>query len=57
MLADHDTEAWSYLDDWATHGHAVIDINTAAGSAPSPLAPPPTAKPAPVADRTAPVRR
>ncbi|CAM5243406.1 hypothetical protein SHIRM173S_09199 [Streptomyces hirsutus] len=27
-LADHDAEAWSYLDDWATHGHAVIDINT-----------------------------
>ncbi|PZG72868.1 hypothetical protein C1I97_37900 [Streptomyces sp. NTH33] len=57
VLADHDAEAWSYLDDWATHGHAVIGINTAAGSAPSPLAPPPTAKPAPVADRTAPVRR
>ncbi|WP_406357248.1 hypothetical protein OHB56_32910 [Streptomyces sp. NBC_01635] len=54
-LADHDAEAWSYLDDWATHGHAVIDITTTARSTPSPLAP--TAKPTLVADRTTPVRR
>ncbi|MFD5656181.1 hypothetical protein [Streptomyces hirsutus] len=56
-LADHDAEAWGYLDDWATHGHAVIDINTTARSTRSHLAPPPTAKPAPVAGRTSPVRR
>ncbi|MEF9902117.1 hypothetical protein [Streptomyces sp. P9-A2] len=56
-LVDHYAEAWSYLDDWATHGHAVIDINTTARSTQSRLAPPPTAKSAPVVGRTTPVRR
>ncbi|MFJ6709055.1 MULTISPECIES: hypothetical protein [unclassified Streptomyces] len=37
-LAEHHAESWSYLDDWATHGHALREINTAARKAPSPLA-------------------
>nr|WP_203615427.1 hypothetical protein [Streptomyces sp. SID13726] len=40
-LAEHHAECWSHLDDWATHGHVLGDINTAAQYAPSPLAPPP----------------
>ncbi len=56
-LADHDAEAWSYLDDWATHGHIVIDINTTVRTTPSTPAPQPTAKPAPVSGRPTPARR
>ncbi|QOV47759.1 hypothetical protein IPT68_24835 [Streptomyces chromofuscus] len=56
-LAEYHAEAWSYLDDWATHGHAVHDIHTAARHAPSTLAPPPTATAAPSTGRTNPVRR
>ncbi|MFC9131395.1 hypothetical protein ACFT4A_31780 [Streptomyces sp. NPDC057099] len=38
-LAGHHAESWSYLDDWATHGKAIREINTAARNAPSPLLP------------------
>ncbi|MFJ9712833.1 hypothetical protein [Streptomyces sp. NPDC101234] len=38
-LAEHHAESWSYLDDWATHGTALREINTAARKAPSPLVP------------------
>ncbi|MGC0405258.1 hypothetical protein RKD27_007902 [Streptomyces sp. SAI-126] len=44
-LAEHHAECWSHLDDWATHGSVIGDINTAARHAPSPLAPPPVALP------------
>ncbi|MFF7400567.1 hypothetical protein [Streptomyces murinus] len=57
-LAEHHAECWSYLDDWATHGHAITEINAAARSAPSPLAPsPPTAQPVPATARTSLARR
>ena len=56
-LADHHTESWSYLDDWATHGYVLIDINSAARHTPSPLAPPPTATAAPASGRSTAVRR
>ncbi|MEV0472526.1 hypothetical protein [Streptomyces prunicolor] len=56
-LAEHHAECWSYLDDWATHGHVIGDINSSARHAPSPLAPPPRAAPAPAAGRTIEVRR
>ncbi|MGW4289672.1 hypothetical protein ACWEIK_22380 [Streptomyces sp. NPDC004673] len=36
-LADHHAESWSYLDDWATYGSALREINTAARHASSPL--------------------
>ncbi|GAA1160125.1 hypothetical protein GCM10009654_15420 [Streptomyces hebeiensis] len=54
-LAEHHADVWSYLDDWATHGHALRDINSAARHTPARLAPPPapTATPGP----TIPVRR
>ncbi|MGW0710498.1 hypothetical protein ACWD4G_31845 [Streptomyces sp. NPDC002643] len=55
-LAVHHAEAWSSLDDWATHGHVIRDINTAARHAPSPLAPPPTATAAPATGRASRVR-
>ncbi|MFF3849642.1 hypothetical protein [Streptomyces sp. NPDC002328] len=45
-LAEHHAESWSYLDDWATHGKALREINSAARKARSPLAPTPV--PAPV---------
>ncbi|MFJ6636376.1 hypothetical protein ACIQMR_34130 [Streptomyces sp. NPDC091376] len=48
---------WSYLDDWASHGQAVLDINTAARHAPSTLAPPPTATTVPASGRASTVRR
>ncbi|MCX2969471.1 MULTISPECIES: hypothetical protein [Streptomyces] len=54
-LAEYHAESWSYLDDWASHGQAVLDINTAARRAPSCLAPRPTATTA--AGRTSTVRR
>ncbi|QNE74557.1 hypothetical protein F0344_07980 [Streptomyces finlayi] len=54
-LAEHHAESWSYLDDWATHGQALREINSAALKAPSRLAPPPTT--APVTGRAAPVRK
>ncbi|MFI1721791.1 hypothetical protein [Streptomyces sp. NPDC020489] len=38
-LAEHHAESWSYLDDWATHGKALREINSAAHRARSPLAP------------------
>ena len=38
-LAEHHAESWSYLDDWATHGKALREINSAALIARSPLAP------------------
>ncbi|MEU3299706.1 hypothetical protein ABZ729_07765 [Streptomyces sp. NPDC006678] len=56
-LAEHHVECWSYLDDWATHGHAIGDINSAARHAPSCLAPPPTATAVPASGRTTSVRR
>ncbi|MFD3415310.1 hypothetical protein [Streptomyces cyaneofuscatus] len=40
-LAEHHAESWSYLDDWATHGKAVREINAWARTARSPLAPAP----------------
>ncbi|MEU0844031.1 hypothetical protein ABZ370_31770 [Streptomyces sp. NPDC005962] len=45
-LAEHHAESWSYLDDWATHGKALREINSAARKTRSPLAPIPA--PAPV---------
>ncbi|MFE6166023.1 hypothetical protein ACFQ7F_44810 [Streptomyces sp. NPDC056486] len=45
-LAEHHAESWSYLDDWATHGKALQEINTAARKARSPLAPAPARVPA-----------
>ncbi|CQR61861.1 hypothetical protein [Streptomyces leeuwenhoekii] len=56
-LAQHHAECWSYLDDWAAHGHVLSEINTAARHAPSPLASPPTTRPAAAAAQTAPARR
>ncbi|MFF7476775.1 hypothetical protein [Streptomyces sp. NPDC008092] len=47
-FAEHHAESWSYLDDWATHGTALREINTSAPKAPSLLAP---------ASALAPVRR
>ncbi|WP_244190420.1 hypothetical protein [Streptomyces caeruleatus] len=38
-LAEHHAESWGYLDDWATHGKALREINSAARKARSPLAP------------------
>lgn len=38
-LAEHHAESWSYLDDWATHGKALREINLAARKARSPLTP------------------
>ncbi|MFE4212173.1 hypothetical protein [Streptomyces sp. NPDC056844] len=46
-LAEHHAESWSYLNDWASHGQALREINSAARNTPSPLAPPPTTVPAP----------
>ncbi|MEU4486686.1 hypothetical protein AB0H94_17670 [Streptomyces purpurascens] len=37
-LAEHHAESWSYLEDWATHGKALREINSAARKARSPLA-------------------
>ncbi|MFD6434361.1 hypothetical protein [Streptomyces venezuelae] len=45
-LAEHHAESWSYLDDWATHGKTLGEINTAARNARSPLAPAPARSPA-----------
>ncbi|MGA5556175.1 hypothetical protein [Streptomyces lavendulocolor] len=56
-LAEYHAEAWSYLDDWASHGQAVLDINTAARHAPSTLAPPPTATTVHASGRASTVRR
>ncbi|MCZ0990334.1 hypothetical protein [Streptomyces diastatochromogenes] len=56
-LAQHHAECWSYLDDWATHGHVLGAINTAARQSPSPLAPPPTTMPTRAPGRTFAVRR
>ncbi|MEU2131756.1 hypothetical protein [Streptomyces sp. NPDC018352] len=56
-LAEHHAESWGYLDDWASNAQALREINSAALTAPSPLAPPPTTAPAPVAGRQTPVRR
>ncbi|WP_407549061.1 hypothetical protein QOM21_08080 [Streptomyces sp. Pv4-95] len=50
-------EAGHYLDEWATHGYALHDINSAALHCSSPLAPPPTMTAVPAPGRTAPVRR
>ncbi|MEU5833014.1 hypothetical protein ABZ820_04890 [Streptomyces diacarni] len=46
-LTEYHAEAWSYLDDWSTHGQTLLDINSAAQHAPSPLAPLPAAKESP----------
>ncbi|WP_079124510.1 hypothetical protein, partial [Streptomyces sp. NBRC 110611] len=56
-LAEHHAECWSYLDNWATHGHVLSDINTAALHTPSPLAPPPAMTAVPAPSRTTSVRR
>lgn len=37
-LAEHHAESWSYLDNWATHGKTLREINTASRKARSPLA-------------------
>ncbi|WP_432012621.1 hypothetical protein [Streptomyces cucumeris] len=44
-LAEHHAESWSYLDDWATHGKALREINSAARKAPSQLVPTPALAP------------
>ncbi|GGZ40436.1 hypothetical protein [Streptomyces poonensis] len=56
-LAAHYAECWSYLDDWAIHGHALQEINAAARHAPSPLAPHPTTRATLAAGPTHTVRR
>ncbi|WP_413115457.1 hypothetical protein ACK1X7_20255 [Streptomyces sp. CY1] len=38
-LAEHHAESWSYLDDWATHGKALREINTVARKGRSSLVP------------------
>ncbi|MFJ2739692.1 hypothetical protein ACIO3O_08485 [Streptomyces sp. NPDC087440] len=53
-LAEHHFESGGYLYDWARHGHALLDIHSAAQTAPSVLAPPPKAVASPTA---APVTR
>ncbi|MFD7320575.1 hypothetical protein ACFV9D_05710 [Streptomyces sp. NPDC059875] len=54
VLVDYHAEAWSYLDDWASHGQAVLDINAAALKAPPRLAcAPAPAPPSKAAGRTA----
>ncbi|GAA2442407.1 hypothetical protein GCM10010433_49440 [Streptomyces pulveraceus] len=56
-LADRNADAWTYLDDWATHGQSILDIHVAARQAPPPLTTrAPVQGPAPAA-RTATVRR
>ncbi|MFC9485997.1 hypothetical protein ACFTZM_07950 [Streptomyces hydrogenans] len=54
-LAERNAEAWSYLNAWATHGHALLDLHAVALKAPAPVA---VENPAqqPAADRSA-VRR
>ncbi|MFE2942963.1 hypothetical protein ACFXKG_28480 [Streptomyces sp. NPDC059255] len=55
-LAEYHGEAWSYLDDWATHGHVIREIHTAAAQpGRSTSSPSPTAVAAPVRATT--VRR
>jgi hypothetical protein len=44
-LAGHHAESWRYLDDWASHGKTLREINTAARNARSPLAPIPALAP------------
>ncbi|MFD9817501.1 hypothetical protein [Streptomyces violascens] len=56
-IARYHAEAWSYLDDWATHSQALVDIDSAAQRTPSPLAPAPAATAVPAPGRTAAVRR
>lgn len=56
-LADHYADAWSSLDDWATNGQVVLDINAAARRAPSPLAPRPTTTATPSTGHSSVVRR
>ncbi|MCX2923611.1 hypothetical protein [Streptomyces sp. NEAU-W12] len=34
-LDAHHAESWSYLDDWACHGRAILDIQAATRRAPS----------------------
>lgn len=43
--AEHHAESWHYLDDWATHGKVLHEINSAASKARSPLAPIPVTAP------------
>ncbi|WP_435598686.1 hypothetical protein [Streptomyces anulatus] len=45
-LAEHHADSWNSLDDWATHGKAVREINTWARTARSSLAPAPPPAPA-----------
>lgn len=45
--AERDADAWHYLGEWASHGQALREINSAARKAPSSLAPPPITVPAP----------
>ncbi|MFB6859442.1 hypothetical protein ACFCZQ_07500 [Streptomyces virginiae] len=55
-LADRNAEAWHYLDTWAVHGQALLDINTAAQQQPRRRTRPPTATVIPAA-RTKPAPR
>ncbi|MFE1407821.1 hypothetical protein ACFW5D_30190 [Streptomyces sp. NPDC058770] len=56
-IAERNADAWTYLDDWTTHGQSVLEIHAAAQQAPSGLATAvPTRVPAPAA-RTGTVRR
>ncbi|WP_405889842.1 hypothetical protein OG427_07285 [Streptomyces sp. NBC_00133] len=36
-LAERNAEVWHYLDEWASHGQAVLDIHTATQHNPPPL--------------------
>lgn len=56
-LAEHHAECWSHLDDWATHGQAIVETNAAARHAPSPLALRPAATAAPSTSLAGTVRR
>ena len=35
-LAERNAEAWNYLDTWAAHGHAILDLHAVALKAPAP---------------------
>lgn len=56
-LAEHHAECWSYLDTWASHGSAVLDINSAAQQAPTPLVSPSAATAVPASGRAKSGRR
>ncbi|MFG3282122.1 hypothetical protein [Streptomyces sp. NPDC048111] len=55
-VAERNDEAWSYLDDWSTHGKALLEIHAAAQDLPprSPALAPATTHTRPMAPAAAP---